>query len=641
MIKIINLLFCLAFVVCSHAQPSRDLLERETDTSSLNEVLLLKQAWVPYPGYVDREGWNKLTGAHKEMIIKDGEAALDHEWKMIKATDYLAFERSGSRDSMQKPFGENRTALANLVIAELAEGKGRFIDQIINGVWQSCEMTSWALSAHIARDQKEKTSLPSHKEHIIDLAAGNVGSMLAWTYYFLKDEMDKVNLLVSERLRQNLQKRILDPYMERSDFWWQAFNANPQQLVNNWNPWCNFNVLSCFLLLENDADKLAQAVQRSMVSVDQFINYSKYDGACEEGPSYWGHAAGKMYDYLQLLSSATGGKVSIFDESKIKNMGEYIAESYIGDDWVVNFADASAKGKGEIGVIYRYGKAVSSKQMMQYAGYLYQHNAQKPYYHSGDDLYRTFENLRTHDMLQKSESALLESRSTWYPETEFCYMRNKAGFFFAAKGGYNKESHNHNDVGTFLYYLDETPMIIDVGVGTYTRQTFSDERYSIWTMQSNYHNLPMINGIAQSFGAQYRSKDVQFNAEKLSFSLDLAGAYQEEAAVEKWQRSYQLDSLGGLLIEDEFKLTKTNAPNQINFLTWGKPDISKVGTVIIQKEGKTIKLIYDAAVFEAMIEIIPLSDKRLTNVWGKEIYRLSLNAKKLVKSGKYTYTMGN
>lgn len=49
---------------------------------------------------------------------------------------------------------------------------------------------------------------------------------------------------------------------------------------------------------------LAKAVYRSMVSVDKFINYTHTDGACEEGPSYWGHAAGKcliIWNYCQPL----------------------------------------------------------------------------------------------------------------------------------------------------------------------------------------------------------------------------------------------------------------------------------------------------------------------------------------------------
>ncbi|MCG8499689.1 MAG: heparinase II/III-family protein, partial [Firmicutes bacterium] len=65
----------------------------------------------------------------------------------------------------------------------------------------------------------------------------------------------------------------------------------------------------------------------------------------------------------------------------------------------------------------------------------------------------------------------------------------KQGFFFAAKGGYNDKSHNHNDVGNFVLYYNGYPVFIDVGVGTYTAKTFSNKRYEIWTMQSEYHNL--------------------------------------------------------------------------------------------------------------------------------------------------------
>lgn len=262
---------------------------------------------------------------------------------MVKATDYIEYERSGSRDIMQNPFGSNNSALSNLIYAELAEGKGRFIDQIINGVWLSCEMSTWVLSAHLPSYHSSNRSLANPEEQVIDLTAGDLGSLLSWTWYFLKNEFDKINPVVSARLRSELQRRILDPYGERSDFWWQAFNATPETMVNNWNPWCNFNVLTCYLLLENDQEKLTEAVYRTMISVDKFINYTKSDGACEEGPS-WGHAAGKIYDYLKLLSDATGSRVDIFYQSIIKNMGEYISKSYIGDGWVVNFADASARG---------------------------------------------------------------------------------------------------------------------------------------------------------------------------------------------------------------------------------------------------------------------------------------------------------
>jgi hypothetical protein len=422
--------------------------------------------------------------------------------------------------------------------------------------------------------------------------------------------------------------------MKRSDFWWQAFEATPTTLVNNWNPWCNFNVLTCFLLLEDDPQKLSEGVYRTMVSVDKFINYTKEDGACEEGPSYWGHAAGKLYDYLQLLSTATSGKISLFDKPVIRNMGEYIVNSYVGNGWVVNFADASAKGGGDKGVIFRYGKATGSLKMQQFAAYLYEYEQKRPYFNSGKDLYRTLENLRFHKDLIKTKPAISNTSSTWYPQTEFCYMGNQSGFFLAAKGGYNNESHNHNDVGTFSLYLNNTPMIIDAGVGTYTRQTFSSDRYKIWTMQSDYHNLPKINGYSQSFGGEFRSKNASFDPKKSIFSLDISGAYPTESGIQRWIRSYSLKT-NELIIEDDFKLKEAKAPNQLNFLTWSKPEIESPGMVILIKDGITLKIKYDVSQFNPLVETITIKDSKLSHVWGDQVYRLSLDAKKKQLSAKY------
>ena len=632
---------CFLFVALTQTQAytERNLLRQKTDVSALKQMLVMNQQWVPYPAYSNRQGWNRFLGTNKENLILLGEEKLNYQWQVITASDYIEFERSGSRQVMEKPFGENNNALSALVMAELAEGKGRFIDQIVNGVFYYCEMTSWSLSAHL-NAQHSGRSLPDYKEHIIDLTAGEVGSLLSWTYYFFNKEFDKVNPVISERLRKNLQNRILDTYMNENRFWWMAFELKPGEVVNNWNPWCNFNVLQCFLLLENDRDKLAQAVYRTMTSVDKFINYTKSDGACEEGPSYWGHAAGKMYDYLQLLSDGTGGKLSIFNEPMIKNMGEYISRSYVGNGWVVNFADASAKGGGEASLIYRYGKAVNSMEMMQYAAYLKNlpSEGNRKNLNFGTDLFRGLQSLLYDKDMEKVTPNHVVPAYTWYPETEFCYMTSKSGFFAAIKGGNNNESHNHNDVGTFSLYLNTVPVIIDAGVGTYTRQTFSNERYSIWTMQSNYHNLPVINGTPQHFGSEYKATDVVFDPKKLSFTANIAHAYPKEACVDKWVRSYTLQN-NQLKINDSFKLSEIKQKNQINFLTWGKVNVSNLGKITIEVQGKKIELSYDKNTFDPVIETIRLDDSRLSNVWGAEIYRISLNAKSATLSGNYSYTI--
>ncbi len=638
--NLVFILFLLGFSLSLGGHEYRDLLQNAFDIHQVRSSLVPGRKWVPYPDYNNRQGWDDLTARYRDDIIRGGEEALDYEWRIVRATDYLEYDRSGSREVMQEPFFANYRALSSLVMAELAEGRGRFTDQIVNGIWLLCEMTTWSLSAHIAIAEKtDDTSLPSHKENIIDLDVGNLGSFLSWTYYFLKDELARVNPLVPERLLHNLQVRLLDPFMERDDFHWQAFNATPATTVNNWNPWCNFNVLSAFLLLEDDIDKLAGVVYRSMISVDKFTNFNHADGACEEGPSYWGHAAGKLYDYLQILYMATDGRISIFDEPMIRNMGEYIVNSYIGNGWVVNFADATARGGGNRGVILRYGQAVNSEKMQKFAAYLYHRDKDRGYSAGGTDFFRGIEDLRSYDALTRTLPSVATDPWSWYPQTGFCYMRNNTGFFFAAKGGYNAESHNHNDAGSFILYYDASPVFIDVGVGTYTRQTFSSERYTIWTMQSDYHNLPMINGAPQLPGRQYRAKNVDFDHRRSRFSLDISDAYGEDAAVDSWVRTYTLPDDGGLVIEDAFVLREARQANRLNFMTHAKPDISASGVVVLVVNGEKVELSYDPGVFDAMVETIAQTDRRLINVWGDAVYRLSLIARNKEIKGSYRFNI--
>lgn len=632
------LVTCCAFIglssIASSAFEERNLLQKKSTEQEITTLLSTEKSWIPYPAYKDRSGWNKFLGNKQEAVIKKGEKFLDYNWQVVKATDYLEFERSGNRDVMQKPFGDNNQAIQSLLMAELAEGKGRFLDQIINGVFHSCEMTSWSLSAHL-KSQKTRRSLPDYKEHLIDLTSAELGALLSWTHYFLKEEMDKIHPVISERLKKEITERINVAYIDR-DMYWNGLKSKPGYAPNNWNPWCNFNVLQCYLLMEDNPETLARGVYKTMRSVDCFINGNRDDGACDEGPSYWGHAAGKLYDYLTILQRATKGKVNLFDQPLIRNMGEYIARSHVGDGWVVNFADAAPRGGGDPALIFRYGKAVKSAVMTGYAATMEQKKPSS--IPGGIDMFRTLEWYAHQEELAQSKPSQETPAYTWYPETEFCYIHNpKKEFFLATKGGFNAESHNHNDVGSFSLYVKNIPMIVDAGVGTYTRQTFSGERYSIWTMQSDYHNLPKINGFSQKDGAQFKATDTRFDPQTKTFSTNIAKAYPDNAGIKNWTRSYQLSDKG-LKLEEKFSVSDPKTPHVLNFLTWAEPDTKKQGTVILEKEGCKLLISYNPTQLTATVETIPQEDKKLSKIWGDKLFRLSLTGKKPQAEGSYTLT---
>ena len=665
MLKLKTILIALvAFCTFSHAQEKQAAsLEALYAEYECQGILPNDASWFPYPAYTDRNAWTELLGSNAAHLIAQGEKYLDYTWQSVNATAYLAFERTGNRQVMEKPMSANRVALNALILAELAEGKGRFMDQLINGTWHIAHMPSWVLSAHLPR-QKTGRTLPDPSQQIIDLASSPVGAQISAAYHFFHEAFDKVDPVISRVIKSAVKKQILDPYLEPSNYkanWWLGFEQKPGAVVNNWNPWCNAESILCFLLLEDDPERLEQAVKQSLKSVDKFIAYVKEDGACEEGPAYWGHAAGKLYDYLQIMHYATGGKVPFFEDAQIRDMGEYISRSSVSEGWVVNFADAGAKMSFVPSLIYNYGKAVSSDEMQDFAIYNLARKAEgrfaAPRPVVGNDIFRALESMKPLAEMsvrveqlnakiaagQSLESLLAGLRTsvpdyTWYPETQFCYIKNDSDWFFAAKGGHNNESHNHNDIGTFILYKGSVPVFVDAGVGTYTKSTFDRNRYTIWSMQSGWHNLPVINGKFQKNGAKYKASDIVTSGKGKTrvFKLNIAGAYQADACCNTWTREYKLtDKL--LTITDEYELESRNAADVVNFLVQGKVSAVKENEVVIENAGVSFRLVYPAGM-TLSVEEKPLDDQKLTNVWGTSLRRLSFTGSEAAPlKGKYIF----
>lgn len=615
-----------------HPAEKRNLLKNAMGKGEGMGRRLLTEGWRPgYPDYRDCDGWNELLGTYRDEYISRGERLLGYSWQLIKATDYLEYGRSGNQMAMERPFRQNIESLTHLVMAELAEGNGRFLNQITDGVFYLCEMTSWAFSAHLWM-QKDNCFLPDHDESIIEMGTGKVASLLAWTYHFLKYELGGGNPLIANRIRREVEGRVLRPYMTDDSYWWMGFK-NPSGKVNNWNPWCNSYVLQCFLLLESDSSKLTRAVSRIMESLDCFINYAYSDGACEEGTFYWEYSAGRLYECLQLLHDCTCGAISVFDSQVIRNLGEYIVRSYAGNGWTVNFSDATARDRINADLLFRYGNAVQSREMKGLANQL-KNNIGIP----DGDILDILQSLLYRKEFMADDTPYESAACTWYVGAEICHMRGGTGFMLAAKGGHNGESHNHNDVGSFILYLNSTPVFIDPGVGTYERKTFGRERYSVWTMQSAFHNLPEINGKGQCHGAAYKAADVVFDAGCLCFSLDLAKAYPREAGVKKWVRNYRMES-DSVVITDAYSLSGFREPVRIRFMTWGIIDVSEPGTVVISAGGENVRMTYDNTAFSISIDAIEIDDRRLYDVWGGRIYRLTLEARSESLRGGCTYVI--
>ena len=635
-----RLLTSLAFVICaaSLAQAQyfhlteRNLLAGQFDSLDVTERLVAYGDWRPYPTIDDREDWLALPVAVRNAHIAEGDSLLGTTWAPLPATTILEFVRTGNRSNLQGIRNVKRTALAKLVLAEVFEDKGRFLDDILNGIWSISEETYWGVPAHLDL-QTSGYGLPDVDEPTVDLFAAETGSLFAWTLYLLGDRLDSVSPLVRPRMLSELRRRIINPNLERSDFWWMGFNPS---VINNWTPWVASNWLTVVLIAEADAKRRASSVYKIMRSVDVFINSYPEDGGCDEGPTYWTRAGGSLLEVLELLRSATGGLVDIYDEPLIREMGRYIVKGHVAGDYFVNFADASPRLTPPAAVVHRYGLRLDDESMMDFAGYFAEREELGRGYVPGrfGHLNRQLMTLFALENLSQRDGSAPLYQDVWLEDTQFMTARSEAGtprgLFLAAKGGHNEENHNHNDVGSFIIYVDGEPAIIDVGPGTYTRTTFSEDRYSVWNFQSAYHNVPTINGEMQPFGSRYRARAVKYavNDQLSMLEMDLAGAYPPGAGVSRWTRSLALERTAGLedrvrLIED-FELDHRNGQTELNFMTtWSiEPGVGAVKLSQAGYDTAALWISYDASMFEVAIDEVDMEDARLQQNWGKQMRRL-------------------
>jgi hypothetical protein len=284
-------------------------------------------------------------------------------------------------------------------------------------------------------------------------------------------------------------------------------------------------------------------------------------------------------------------------------------------------------------MIYRYGKDIKDPAMMKFGAYYRdEENILTGNFHFFRKLYALF----LQDEFQKSEKGLPLPKDVWLPDLQVMVARDREGttdgFYVAAKGGHNDESHNHNDIGNFVVYYNGQPLIIDVGRGTYTRKTFSDKRYDIWYNCSDYHNTPTINGKTQFPGKQFRANEVSYNTKKsnVQFGLDIAKAYPDNAGINAWQRTIRLNRGKSVSVSDVINLKQATSVTQ-HLMTCFASEIIEPGRLAIhfqddKKNPRDFIIHYDSKQMEATVEKIPLiamEDQGIIQKWGDNIYRIN------------------
>ena len=569
-----------------------------------------------YPPAEDRLGWDGIPAEYRQEIQEMAEEYAKTAYPPRTMTGFLAFVRTGDRQADEKPYFTRRRKLCAAVMNCCAFPSAG-VDDIVEGIWLLCEESSWVISAHNVNPipgapKAAEYPLPDVRKPYIDLFSAQTGMILALTASLLGKRLDAVSPMIRERITEEIRRRILRPFMKRDDFWWMGIRRKD---LNNWTPWILSNIMVCAALDPMPAGKLAELLTRACGMLDRYIAILPEDGGCDEGAGYWNMAGGALLDCLTLLETVTGGRMTFRENEKIRNILRFPLTMEMGNGWFANFADCDARPfiSGErletAGRMLKDPALISLGTRMR--GTIADQLNDVPHLTRALDLI-------FHAPAGEANLNTEKPENTYLPDLQVRLVR-RGVWTLACKGGHNGENHNHNDTGSFILFLDGEPAVVDAGNMVYTAKTFSEERYTLWNVRAEWHNLPVIGGHEQQEGAEHAARNVNMTPDGMEMNLE--AAYDDEAGIRELKRSFTLGK-DGLKLTDEGMLRYGKEITWI-FLLRREP-VWKDGQI---RAGNLIIRCPEGLAFTA--EEKPVTDPRMARNWPGSLWRVKLKSRKL------------
>lgn len=556
---------------------------------------------------------SSVPGKMRTLAIEEGEMLLAEPMDELPLSLYRAFARTGSRAVYETPYFRKRRRLSHLVIAELLEGNGRFMDRIEDEIWSLISEPSWAIPAHnvYIRDTQQ-LPVPDLSRPVLDLFAMESAEIMALSYSLLGDRLDQS---LKASMLYEVRRRIIDPYLS-SWFWWMGKEG--KEKLNNWTVWCSQNVLLTVLAMPFADDIRTRVAEKAAASIDDWYMQYSDDGCCDEGAQYWHAAPLCFFGCIEILNEATGGALSsLSSDMKLRAMASYITNVHVADDRYLNFADCSPCA-GWLGAReYLFGSFAGCSELVdlavsdfreQYSKAVAEGRAVRLYDNDYNLWYNYLEYSLADEMLECRLSSSKPLPSFTRYDSVGLYIYRRDGVVLAVKGGGNDDSHNHNDTGSLILYDGSHPILADIGVETYTKTTFSKDRYTLFPMQSLYHNVVNFAGVGQKAGAQFRAKDVE--ADERGVSMELGGAYPE-GTVSSYQRSVSFCGRS-ITVAD---VVKGASRPVLSLITLDRPEAA---CDAISADGWRIEFKGCSGI---AVEEIAIADARLRIAWPERLYR--------------------
>lgn len=573
--------------------------------------------------YQDRDSWDKLfkTGNFKGLIA-DADAAAAKPLPALTHEIYMSFFNSNDSETSKKLVRSRIILFDAMVWAECLTNTGKYMPAIEAALVDLLNQKSWNFPA-----EDRKLTNYNGIQYTINLSAAAYAHDIAEALYLLND---KLKPELRKRTRDELQKKIFDPTLQAQENNNKNGEFTSLMSTGNHNAQTIAGVTGAALAVIEDKSERARFIAIAERYIKNSLAGFLPDGYCSEGLGYYNYGFKHYILLRETLLQATGGQIDLFADPKIQKIARYVPNITLINNVYPAIGDCNMNEKPARFLMYYLNRTLDLG-LKEYDNYVFEDANYPPL----QNVYTVFPNAASKVKPGNDKNHRTAIRS-YFESAGVITVRPAAGsgFNMAAtiKGGHNNELHNHNDIGSYTVVIGKELLSGDPGLATYTSKTFTPKRYTIKTIASYGHPVPLVAGKEQLTGKEAAAKilGTTFTDDADHVLMDITSGYPVPE-LKKLLRSftYNRTQEGYFEVVDEFEFNSLQSYETaiITRATW-KQDGNTIELMGLKE--KLIINIHSSAAYTIVPEVITETPKPYT--------RLAIRLKEPAKKGKIVIT---
>lgn len=371
--------------------------------------------------------------------------------------------------------------------------------------------------------------------HFLDVA--EMTNALAIGYDWLYADLAPEDRLA---IRQAIVEKGLKPGLAayEAKAWWAVEGRN------NWTQVCNGGLLAGALAVADEEPDIAARILEAVQGEGMRRRMAMYapDGGDEEGPGYWDYATTYTVFYLSALESALGSDLGWGETEGFGETGNFRVQSIGPTGLTFNYADASEPAGGSPQMFWLAGRY----KRPEYGAH---ERARVSRPNGRPEIFHLLWAPRVPD-----DAATIPPTAAKFDGVDVAFLRgdwrDPKTTWVAVKGGRNRASHAHLDLGTFVVEALGERWAVDLGPDDYNLPGyFGPLRWSYFRLRTESHNTLLVNGTSQDPSGEAPLVAFSDDSYRPFAVFDLSKAYGP--AVKSARRGVALVDGKDVLIQDE------------------------------------------------------------------------------------------